>query len=81
MANLKNPVFINNSTDESGQMVSSVYAKKVSKLGKDVWYMVWQYYRHRGKLDVKKVIKEHKDHELRINYKIFSNNSTEKVIN
>ena len=29
MANLKNPVFINNSTDESGQMVSWFYAKGV----------------------------------------------------
>ncbi len=72
--NIKNPVFIENSTDETGQFVNSVYAKKTSKLGREIWYMVWQYYRHRGKLSVKKVIKENKqqNHELRINYSIFS---------
>lgn len=67
---LANPIFINNSTDDTGRIVSNVYAKKMSKQGKIIWYMVWQYYRHRSKLDVKAVIKEEKlrGHEVKINY-------------
>ena len=33
--------------------------------------MIWQFYRHRGKLSVNKVIKQYGRENLTINYKIF----------
>jgi hypothetical protein len=69
---LHNPIFINNSTDETGQKVSSVYVMHLSKLKREIWSMEWQYYRHRGKLDVKDVIKKFRQmgREIKINYSI-----------
>jgi hypothetical protein len=66
---MKNDTFKNNVLDiENGFIVSSIYLKKKSKLGRNIETMVWQYYRHRGKLDVNEVIKQYGRDNLIINY-------------
>ena len=69
---IKNPIFIENIYDtEKKQIVNSIYLNKITKIGRQMSTMVWQYYRHRGKLNVNKVIKQYGRENLTINYKIF----------
>ncbi len=69
---IKNPVFKTNIVDvETNQVVNSIYLVKKTKLGRTMSTMVWQFFRHRGKLNVNQVIKQYKRENLIINYKIF----------
>lgn len=69
---MKNPVFMINVFDtEKKLVVNSVYLNKITKLGRSMSTMVWQYFRHRGKLNVNKLIKQYGRENLTINYKIF----------
>jgi len=69
---IKNPVFKINIVDtETTQVVSSIYLIKKTKLGRTLNTMVWQFFRHRSKLDVNKIIKQYGRENLIINYKIF----------
>ena len=57
---IKNKIFKNNILDlEESKIVSSIRLLKTSKLGRLVQPMVWEYYRHRGNLDVNQIIKKH----------------------
>jgi hypothetical protein len=75
---LKNPLFIKNST-YNDRIVSSVWAFKTSKQGTNIRYLVWQYYRHRKGIPLKGTNKiltvadiirqeELNGHKLEINY-------------
>ncbi len=69
---IKNPVFKTNIVDtETNQVVNSIYLVKKTKLGRTLNTMVWQIFRHRGKLNVNQVIKKYSRENLIINYKIF----------
>lgn len=69
---MKNPIFMINVFDtEKKLVVNSVYLNKITKLGRSMSTMVWQYFRHRGKLNVNKLIKQYGRDNLTINYKIF----------
>ena len=68
---IKNDTFKNNIIDiEKNKIVNSIYLKKKSKIGRHIETMIWQYYRHRGKLDVNKIIKQYGRDNLVINYSI-----------
>ena len=70
--NIKNDNFKKNILDnEKKLIVSSVYFKKKTKLEKDMTCMVWQQFRHRGKLNVNDVIKKYGRENLIINYCIY----------
>lgn len=72
LLNLKNPIFIQNIFDnDNKRIVNSIYLKKKTKLGRDMTTMIWQFYRHRAKLDVNKIIKQYGRDTLVINYKVF----------
>lgn len=62
------PVIMNNSIDETGQLVKKVFARHTSKLGRDIWAMKWQYYRDRTKVPVTSIIKQYNKKDLRIIY-------------
>lgn len=69
---IKNPIFKKNVVDtETTWAVSSIYLVKKTKLDRVMNTMVWEYYRHRAKLDVNDIIKKYKRENLIINYKIF----------
>lgn len=71
MASIKNNSFKNNIIDiEKKLIVSSVYLKKTSKLGRSIETMVWQIFRHRGSMDVNKIIKQYGRNNLIINYSV-----------
>jgi len=61
---------VENSTDETGQMVKKVFARKISKLGRTIYSMVWQYYRDRNKTPVKSIIAKYNKEDLKIIYSI-----------
>ncbi len=72
LESIKNPAFKTNIIDtETNQVVNSIYWVKKTKLGRTMSTMVWQFFRHRGKLNVNQVIKQYKRENLIINYKIF----------
>jgi hypothetical protein len=72
LSEIKNPVFMENIFDlEKKLVVNSVYLNKITKLGRSMNTMVWQYFRHRGKLNVNRLIKQYGRENLTINYKIF----------
>ena len=69
---IKNLVFKKNIVDTGTTwVVSSIYLKKITKLERKMNTMVWEYYRHRSKLDVNDIIKKYNRESLIINYKIF----------
>ncbi len=72
MSSMKNQVFMINVFDlDKKLVVNSVYLNKITKMGRGMSTMVWQYFRHRGKLNVNKLIKQYGRENLTINYKIF----------
>ena len=76
LVGMKNPVFITNVFDTDKKLVvNSVYLNKITKLGRSLSTMVWQYFRHRGKLNVNQLIKQYGRENLTINYKIFQTNT------
>ena len=77
---IKNIIFKNNIFDiEKYQIVSSIRLIKTSKLGRIVQPMVWEYYRHRGNLDVNQIIKQYGRDNLIINYSIKNTDRIKKV--
>lgn len=69
MNKIKNIIFKNNIFDiEAKQIVSSIRLIKISKLGKKITPMVWEYYKNRGNLDVNQIIKQYLRENLIINY-------------
>jgi len=71
LSKIKNIIFKNNIFDiEKNQIVSSIRLLKQSKLGNTIQPMVWEYYRHRGNLDVNEIIKKYGRDNLVINYSI-----------
>ncbi len=72
LSSMNNRVFMVNVFDtEKKLVVNSVYLNKITKMGRSMSTMVWQYFRHRGKLNVNKLIKQYGRENLTINYKIF----------
>lgn len=72
LVGMKNRVFMENVFDlDKKLVVNSIYLNKITKLGRSMSTMVWQYFRHRGKLNVNKLIKQYGRENLTINYKIF----------
>ena len=72
LSSIKNPAFIENTFDQEKKLfVNSIYLNKITKIGRSMSTMIWQFYRHRGKLSVNKVIKQYGRENLTINYKIF----------
>jgi hypothetical protein len=72
LVGMKNQVFMENVFDlDKKLVVNSIYLNKITKLGRSMSTMVWQYFRHRGKLNVNKLIKQYGRENLTINYKIF----------
>jgi hypothetical protein len=68
---INNPTFKKNVTDVKNEMiVKSIYLKKKTKMNRDMQTLVWQYYRHRGSLNVNDVIKKYGRDSLVINYSI-----------
>ena len=71
LSSIKNETFKINIFDVDKKLiVKSIYLKKLSKLNRDMSTMVWQYYRHRGKLNVNEIIKKYGRENLIINYSI-----------
>ena len=69
LQNLKNPIFIKNSIDPiTGKYVKSIYARKVSKMGREIWHQVWQYYRDRKRADVESCYKKYYHTQVRVIY-------------
>ncbi len=72
LTSMNNLEFMNNVFDVDKKLVvNSIYLNKITKLGRSMSTMVWQYFRHRGKLNVNKLIKQYGRENLTINYKIF----------
>ncbi len=72
LSTIKNKLFLQNIYDnEKKLIVNSVYLNKITKTGRGMSTMVWQYFRHRGKLNVNDVIQKYGRDNLTINYKIF----------
>jgi hypothetical protein len=66
-----NLTFEKNVTDDEKKMiVKSIYLKKKTKMNREMQTLVWQYYRHRGSLNVNDVIKKYGRDSLVINYSI-----------
>jgi hypothetical protein len=77
---IKNPTFEKNVTDvEKKMIVKSIYLKKKTKMNRDMQTLVWQYYRHRGSLNVNDVIKKYGRDSLVINYSITPDKSEDDI--
>ena len=71
LGQIKNPTFKNNVFDYGEKkLVSSVRLVKISKLGRKLTPMVWEYYKNRANLDINQVIKQYGRENLIINYSI-----------
>jgi len=78
---IKNITFKNNIIDiENRLIVSSIRLVKISKLGRKVTPMIWEYYKNRGNLDVNQIIKEYGRDNLIINYSLNPKNNKKKSI-
>lgn len=77
---INNPTFKKNVTDvEKKMIVKSIYLKKKTKMNRDMQTLVWQYYRHRGSLNVNDVIKKYGRDSLIINYSITPDKSEDDI--
>lgn len=66
---LKNPIFKQNSIDPiTGKFVKSIYARKVSKMGREIWHQVWQYYRDRKRANVDSCYQKYYHTPVRVVY-------------
>lgn len=71
LGEIKNLTFKNNVFDYGEKkLVSSVRLKKISKMGKNLTPMVWEYYKNRANLDINQIIKQYGRENLIINYSI-----------
>jgi len=82
LAQIKNITFKNNVFDYGEKkLVSSVRLVKVSKLGRKLTPMVWEYYKNRANLDINQVIKQYGRENLIINYSIPPNENKNIIYN
>jgi hypothetical protein len=66
----KNPIFEKNVIDPTNnKIVKSIYVHSWTKLARDHWFMIWQYYRDRKRTSIQEVYDKYKDTQLRIIYK------------
>jgi len=66
---LKNKLFIKNAKDPNNQQfVKSIWKKKITKLGRAKWDIVWQYYRDRKRISVNDLYKKFNGEELKVIY-------------
>jgi hypothetical protein len=66
---IKNQIFIYNSMDPlTGKYVKKIFAKKITKLGREKWDMIWEYYRYRGKKSVLRTLKDNFGREVEFTY-------------
>jgi hypothetical protein len=66
----KNPVFEKNVIDPTNnKIVKSIYVHSWTKLAREHWFMVWQYYRDRNRTSIQEVYDKYKDTQLRVIYK------------
>ena len=66
----KNPVFEKNVIDPTNnKIVKSIYVHSWTKLAREHWFMIWQYYRDRNRTSIQEVYDKYKDTQLRIIYK------------
>ena len=67
MPQLKNQVFIDNITDPlTGNQVKKIFQTKISKIGRIVEPMVWEYYKNRANMSVEEAYKKYKGYKLKI---------------
>lgn len=77
LSQIKNMTFKNNVFDcDAKKIVSSVRLVKISKIGRKLTPMVWEYYKNRANLDINQVIKQYGRENLIINYSIPPNIKT-----
>lgn len=66
----KNPIFEKNVIDPTNnKIVKSIYVHSWTKLAREHWFMIWQYYRDRKRTSIQEVYDKYKDTQLRIVYK------------
>jgi hypothetical protein len=66
----KNPIFEKNVTDPTNhKIVKSIYVHSWTKLARENWQMIWQYYRDRNRTSIEEVYKKYKDTQLQIIYR------------
>ena len=66
---LKNETFIANITDpRTGRQVKKIYQIKVSKLGRLVEPLVWEYYKNRANMSVGEIYKKFNGYQLKFIY-------------
>jgi hypothetical protein len=81
LSQIKNITFKNNVFDYGEKkIVSSVRLVKISKLGRNLIPMVWEYYKNRANLDINQVIKQYGRENLIINYSIPPNQKKNIVL-
>lgn len=67
MPELKNQTFINNITDpKTGKQVKKIYQMKISKIGRLVEPLVWEYYKSRAKESISDIYKKYKGYQLKM---------------
>jgi hypothetical protein len=67
MPELKNQTFINNITDpKTGKQVKKIYQMKISKIGRLVEPMVWEYYKNRANMSISDIYKKYKGYQLKM---------------
>ena len=67
MPELKNPVFVANITDPLTQkQVKKIYQVKMSKIGRIVEPMVWEYYSNRANMSIEQVYAQFHGYKLKI---------------
>lgn len=82
LSQIKNQTFKNNVFDcGEKKLVSSVRLVKISKLGRKLTPMVWEYYKNRANLDINQVIKQYGRDKLIINYSIPPNQNKKNTSN
>jgi len=66
---IKNPIFRQNVVcNKTGKVIKKVWAFKITKLERTKRDLVWEYYRHRGKLNVNDLLKKYKPEDVQIIY-------------
>jgi hypothetical protein len=81
LSKIKNSTFKNNIFDvENKLIVSSIRLKKISKLGRNLTPMIWEYYKNRGNMDVNFIIKQYGRNNLIINYSLHPQQKKTNII-
>ncbi len=66
MFNIKNPIFLKNTTDpKTNKYVKKIYYMEMSKIDRLVESLVWEYYKNRANMSVGDVYKKFKGKGLK----------------